>query len=89
MDTIEARKHHSSLELLADKRKCSLLDLAIGFARAQKELEAVIIGFCKREEIMMMHQSWEKCSPWQNGEWRTWAMNCPNILDPRRWSAMS
>ena len=85
----EARHQKEELEALADKKGCQVIDLALGFAREQTDLEAVVLGICSVHELEALLQSWSSISPWEKGEWRTWALNCPNSLDPRRWSAMS
>ena len=85
----EVRRHKVELEALAATKGCNAIDLALGFAREQVELEAVVLGVCSVKELTELLKSWSATSPWQKGEWRTWAVDCPNILDPRRWSAMS
>ena len=85
----EARHQKEELEALADKKGCQVIDLALGFAREQTDLEAVVLGICSVHELEALLQSWSSISPWEKGEWRTWALDCPNSLDPRRWSAMS
>ena len=52
------RDHHRRLEGLADARGCHLLDLALGFARDQTDLEAVVLGLCSLEELNQLSQSW-------------------------------
>jgi aryl-alcohol dehydrogenase-like predicted oxidoreductase len=79
------RAQHARLECLAADRGSSLLDCALGFARAQKDLEAVVIGLCSRLELQQLLQAWGGISPWQEGEWRTWALPNAVILDPRHW----
>lgn len=81
----EVRAHQQALEALADQRGCSLIDLALGFARAQADLEAVVLGVCRVEELRQLQAAWSATSPWQEGEWRTWALKDASILDPRRW----
>ena len=81
----EARSHHQALESLAEQRGCRLIDLALGFAREQTELEAVVLGVCKKQELKELCHAWSEISPWGKGEWRTWALKDPVILDPRRW----
>lgn len=83
--TAEVRAHQQALEALAEQRACSLVDLALGFARAQADLEAVVLGVCRVEELRQLQAAWSATSPWQEGEWRTWALQDPCILDPRRW----
>jgi aryl-alcohol dehydrogenase-like predicted oxidoreductase len=80
-----AREHHARLEHLAAKRGCSLLECALGFAHAQVDLEAVVLGLCSRLELQQLLQAWGRISPWQEGEWRTWALPDAGILDPRHW----
>jgi aryl-alcohol dehydrogenase-like predicted oxidoreductase len=79
------REHHARLEHLAADRGCSLLECALGFARAQVDLEAVVLGLCSRRELRQLLQAWGRISPWQEGEWRTWALPDAGILDPRQW----
>jgi len=38
------RNHHQTLEALAEERGCGLIDLALGFAREQADVEAVVLG---------------------------------------------
>jgi aryl-alcohol dehydrogenase-like predicted oxidoreductase len=78
-------EHHVRLEHLAADRGCSLLECALGFARAQLDLEAVVLGLCSRCELQQLLQAWGRISPWQVGEWRTWALPDISILDPRNW----
>jgi aryl-alcohol dehydrogenase-like predicted oxidoreductase len=79
------REQHSRLELLAADRGCSMLECALGFARAQQDLEAVVLGLCSRRELQQLLQAWGRISPWREGEWRTWALPDAGILDPRHW----
>jgi aryl-alcohol dehydrogenase-like predicted oxidoreductase len=80
-----SREHHARLEHLAADRGCSLLECALGFARAQQDLEAVVLGLCSRRELQQLLQAWGRICPWQEGEWRTWALPDTDVLDPRRW----
>jgi aryl-alcohol dehydrogenase-like predicted oxidoreductase len=80
-----SREHHASLEQLAIDRDCSLLECALGFARSQVDLEAVVLGLCSCRELQQLLQAWGRISPWQEGEWRTWALPDAAILDPRHW----
>jgi aryl-alcohol dehydrogenase-like predicted oxidoreductase len=80
-----ARAHHARLECLAADRGSSLLDCAIGFARDQADLEAVVLGLCSRLELQQLLHAWRRISPWQEGEWRKWALPAAGILDPRHW----
>lgn len=81
----EVRTHHQALEVLSEQRSCSLIDLALGFAREQTDLEAVVLGLCSVQELRELQAAWAATSPWQEGEWRTWALQDPAILDPRHW----
>lgn len=82
----EVRAHQQALEALAEQRGCHLIDLALGFARQQRDLEAVVLGVCSVQELAALRNAWSAISPWQEGEWRTWAIQHPGILDPRYWS---
>ena len=81
----EMRSHHKALETLTEQRNCQLIDLALGFARAQNHLEAVVVGICSLEELSALQRAWKSVSPWQEGEWRTWGVENSAILDPRLW----
>jgi len=82
----EVRRHHHRLEALALERGCQLIELALGFAQMQADLEAVVIGLCSFRELAELQQAWAAIPPWQEGEWHTWALQDPGILDPRNWS---
>lgn len=81
----EVRVHQQALETLAETRGCRLIDLALGFACDQQDLEAVVLGVCSVRELTELRQAWAAISPWQEGEWRTWELQDHDILDPRRW----
>ena len=81
----EVRAHQQALEGLAKQRGCRLIDLALAFAREQTDLEAVVLGVCSDLELSELLQAWKGPSPWQEYEWRTWALKDPGILDPRLW----
>jgi aryl-alcohol dehydrogenase-like predicted oxidoreductase len=81
----EVRAHQQALEELATQRGCRLIDLALGFAREQQDLEAVVLGVCSVRELSELLEAWSGCSPWQEGEWRTFALHSPDTLDPRSW----
>lgn len=82
---LTTRAHHASLEKLACARSATFLDCALGFARAQEDLEAVVLGLCTLQELEQLLQAWERRSPWHEGEWRGWALQDSSILDPRFW----
>lgn len=79
------RHHQQRLQAFAEERGCELIDLALGFARLQPDLEAVVLGVCSRRELADLLAAWSVSAPWKNGEWRGWAMQDPGILDPRLW----
>ena len=81
----EHRCHQQALELLAEQRGCQLIDLALGFARAQTYLEAVVVGVCSLDELQALTTAWVSSSPWLEREWESWAVQDSDILDPRRW----
>ena len=81
----EMRNHHKNLEKLAQKRNCRLIDLALGFAKAQTDLEAVVVGLCSMEELAELEEAWAMGSPWQEQEWQTWGLHDTESLDPRIW----
>ena len=81
----EVLLHHQRLETLAQDRGCQLIDLALGFAQVQKDLEAVVIGLCSCRELVELESAWAAIPPWQEGEWRAWALHDPFILNPRSW----
>ena len=81
----EARAHQQTLEAFAVQRGCRLIDLALGFAREQADLEAVVVGICSVHELAALREAWAGSSPWQAGEWKTWSLQDPGILDPRCW----
>jgi aryl-alcohol dehydrogenase-like predicted oxidoreductase len=80
-----AQKHHARLEQWASGCGYSLLECALGFAHAQVDLEAVVLGICSLAELRELLQVWGRNSPWQEGEWRNWALGEAGVLDPRRW----
>ena len=81
----EVLLHHQRLETLAQDRGCQLIDLALGFAQVQKDLEAVVLGLCSCRELAELKSAWEAIFPWQEGEWQAWALHDPFILNPRSW----
>ncbi|QNJ15989.1 putative oxidoreductase [Synechococcus sp. A18-40] len=81
----QMRNHHTELETLAQKKNCRLVDLALGFAKVQNDLEAVVVGLCSSKELLDLKIGWEANSPWDYREWENWSLQDPNILDPRRW----
>ena len=81
----EVRAHQNALEALAQEKGCQLIDLALGFARVQENLEAVVIGVCSCHELAELSVAWSATPPLQKIEWEPWALNDQILLDPRRW----
>ena len=77
--------HQEALEALALQRGCRLIDLVLSFARDQTDLEGVVLGVCNVQELRELQAAWSATSPWEESEWRLWALKDPTILDPRRW----
>jgi aryl-alcohol dehydrogenase-like predicted oxidoreductase len=67
------------------ERGCTLLECALSFARAQEDLEAVVLGICSLRELEELLQAWHKSYPWDDSEWNEWSLNRSEILDPRSW----
>lgn len=82
LDTI---KHHENLIKLSIKKKCSLIDLALGFAQEQEALEAIVLGVCNVNQFEQLIKSYSSPSPWLKNEWQAWALNDKKIIDPRLW----
>jgi len=78
-------EHHVKLEVFAFERKCNLIDLVLGFAKNQLDVEAVVLGVCSVHEFNELINIWANPSPWTNDEWTNWAFQDDDILDPRTW----
>lgn len=83
------RSQQERLEELAVEKKCQLIDLAIGFAKSQEILEAVVVGICNKGELEELLRAWAKESPWEANEWAQWGIRDMDILDPRKWPRSS
>ena len=81
----EVRANQHALEALTQEMGCQLIDLAIGFARAQEDLEAVVIGVCSSHELAELSAAWSSTSPLKKIDWGSWALHDSIIVDPRRW----
>jgi aryl-alcohol dehydrogenase-like predicted oxidoreductase len=79
------REHHATLEKVAANRGSTLLECAVGFARDQEDLEAVVLGVCSQSELEQLLQAWNNSSPWNGREWNQWSLGRSEILDPRSW----
>ena len=80
-----SRSHQQRLVECARHKGCSLIDLALGFIKLHPEIEAVVIGLCKEQQLKELLEAWEKKSPWDVHEWQTWSLHDLQILDPRKW----
>lgn len=81
----KTKSHHSKLEELAIENGITLLDLALGFVRAQHQLESVVVGVCSVEQLSQLNSAWsQKLSP-RFMNWQDWQLNDPIVLDPRAW----
>lgn len=80
-----AKKHHRELEKEAGRRNCKLIDMALGFAKSQEDLEAVVLGICKKSEMDDLIKAWRQGSPWKQYEWNSWGIADRSIVDPRYW----
>jgi len=81
----EMWNHHKNLEKLAEKRNCRLIDLALGFAKAQTVPEAVVVGPFSTQEHTKLEEAWAMASPWQEEESQDWALHDIDSVDPRSW----
>ena len=81
----EVRNHQQALEKIAAKKNCRLVDLALGFAMDQTDLEAIVIGICDQRQLEDLYLSWSKNSPWVNKEWKNWPLQDCVTIDPRLW----
>lgn len=78
-------RHQRALMKLAENKRCNLIDLALGFAKEQEDLNAIVIGICEETQLDELIQAWSRESPWEKDEWRKWSLEDSNILDPRKW----
>lgn len=82
---VDIINHQLRLEELSKEKNCELIDLALGFAREQESLEAVVLGICDIQQFNQLLKSWSSPSPWKKREWSKWYLNNPRLLDPRQW----
>tara|TARA_B100000965_G_C19574232_1_gene750565 strand:+ start:410 stop:1300 length:891 start_codon:yes stop_codon:yes gene_type:complete len=75
------------LEELAKTKCCELIDLAIGFAKTQGSLEAIIVGICNKYQLYNLLNAWGKQNPWLENqkEWEDWSSDDKDLIDPRKW----
>ena len=83
--SLETIKHHQELEEEAVARNCKLIDMVLGFAKSQVDLEAVVVGICNKNELDELIRVWRQGSPWKQYEWNNWGIADRSILDPRNW----
>ena len=81
----DTRRHHERLEHLARCKKTTLLGLALGFAKMQKNIESIVVGVTSQIELKEIVNIMEKDTPWMEEEWLTWEITNKQIIDPRRW----
>ena len=81
----EFRLHHLSLENLARKKKCSLVDLALSFALSLHDLEAIVVGVTDKLELEELLLACSTNSYWNHLEWSSWHYSSDSCLDPRTW----
>lgn len=83
--TREFQVHHRALFDTALQKKCTLVELALGFAKSQVDIEAIVVGICNMRQLEELIAAWKDESPWEDGEWQQWGWDDENILDPRKW----
>ena len=76
---------HKNLETFAKERNFSLLELALGFIKEQKDIYAAVIGLTSLNELNALIKVWGEDSPWLNENTSNWAITDINFLDPRNW----
>ena len=77
--------HHQQLVMLARARGCRLIDLVLGFAKAQESINAVVLGVCSLRQVQEIEDAWSAQSPWHGNEWQDWSLEDRSFLDPRQW----
>ena len=85
MDTFSNSRPTSRTGKTAERKSSKLIDLAIGFIKDQKELDISVIGTCNTAQLTQIITAWEKDSPWEKNEWKTYALKSTRIIDPRTW----
>ena len=81
----ELKAHHYELEKLASSKNTTLIDLALGWAKSQNWIEAVVIGVTTLEELEELMWYWKNSQPWEGTEMNKWNWEYKNDLDPRKW----
>ena len=80
------RNHHQKLTQQALSLNSSLMDLALGFARAQYNLECIVVGVCSKSQLQELIHHWSLCSAYQLDYASEWALSDFSVIDPRIWS---
>ena len=80
--TLEFQK---SLETFAKEKNFSLLELALGFIKEQKDIYAAVVGLTSVNELNDLINIWDKDSPWIDENTSKWSISDRNFLDPRHW----
>ena len=80
------RAHHQRLQAWAELKGCSLVELALGWARRQTWLEAAVLGITSSAELQALLQAWQGPDPWLEQDPHAWAWPVGEDLDPRRWA---
>lgn len=81
----ELRFHQQALQQMAYERNCDLIDLCLGFAKQQMDIETVVVGVRNVQDVEALCHAWAKPTPWIDTEWKTWAFMESKLLDPRTW----
>jgi len=81
----DAKRHHERLLAFASENGYSLIELALGFIKQQKDLEGAVVGICSTEELQDLIAAWKKEVPSKIGQWRTWPLYNDDMIDPRKW----
>lgn len=78
-------QHHRKLEQWAKTHGCSLVDLALGWAKRQPWMDAAVVGITTPEELQALLEAWHAPDPWHAADLEGWAWPHPQDLDPRCW----
>ena len=79
------QNHHKSLELLARRNNCSLLELCLAFIHSQIFLEGYVVGVCNLAQLKELILCIESNKVVEEVEWKNWAINKSEFINPRAW----
>ncbi len=79
------KDRHRLLEEFALKKPCELIDVALGFIKSLPNLEAIVVGICSQDELKQLLTHWNKSTPWQSDEFKSWSISDTSVIDPRYW----